>query len=66
MRLDELNEEGRQIGGFVGPLLSFPPPSPLSRADSQRGARRAASAPQGTWTKHRISGRHRHAEVTER
>lgn len=30
--LVDLNEEGRQIGGFVGPLLSFPRPPPLSRA----------------------------------
>ena len=27
-----MNEEGRQIGGFVSPLLSFPRPPPLSRA----------------------------------
>ncbi len=29
MRLVGLNEEGRQIGGFVGPLLSFPRPTAL-------------------------------------
>jgi len=30
--IEEVNEEGRQIGGFVDPLLSFPRPPPLSRA----------------------------------
>ena len=33
-----MNEEGRQIGGFVGPLLSYPAPTALP-CDKARGER---------------------------